>query len=231
VYGNSPRATNLTTKESVDHVIHNLETGFRLPGAASQFVFLVDFNGFGFRDCTNPSLGIAIVKTFSEYYPERLGQVILLNAPTVFSILYGALQPFLDPRTADKISWVSGDETVRATIDAVLPGDTARWVHEAMAMAPTPGTLPGWTPAEWPPQPDKPLVLAPATSMAATNSEPKPETPMEPSRSEESAAGGGGSPGVPVVASIGAGGEASSAEEAGSSITGPGTGGGSVSGC
>lgn len=107
----------------------------------------------------NPSLGTTIVSTFSEIYPERLGRVILLDAPTVFGMLYGALKPFIDPRTAAKIEWVSGNDAVKERIDELLPPATAKWVHEAMSMPPRPGELPSWTPVGWPRQPDEPLVL------------------------------------------------------------------------
>lgn len=37
--------------------------------------------------------------SFSTYYPERLHQVIILNAPSWFNMPYKMVSNFLDPNT------------------------------------------------------------------------------------------------------------------------------------
>ncbi|CAF0961639.1 unnamed protein product [Adineta ricciae] len=39
----------------------------------------------------------------NNYYPERLGQMIFINPPTVFPILWNLVKPWLDPVTKSKI--------------------------------------------------------------------------------------------------------------------------------
>jgi hypothetical protein len=44
-----------------------------------------------------------------NYYPERLGCCLLLNAPGVFKLLWSAIKRVLSPRTAEKIVFLGGD--------------------------------------------------------------------------------------------------------------------------
>ena len=39
----------------------------------------------------------------SRHYPERLGTFYLIDAPSIFNVLYSALMPFIDPATRSKI--------------------------------------------------------------------------------------------------------------------------------
>lgn len=49
----------------------------------------------------------AVAHTFlelaSRHYPERLGTFYLVDAPSIFTLLWNALQPFIDPATRTKI--------------------------------------------------------------------------------------------------------------------------------
>ena len=51
-----------------------------------------------------------------ESYPEMLGKICVVHAPSFFSILFKLVKPFLPARTAEKIMVVAGDKksTVRS---------------------------------------------------------------------------------------------------------------------
>lgn len=38
-----------------------------------------------------------------NHYPEMLGHTVIINAPSVFKLLFGAVKPMLDVRTQGKI--------------------------------------------------------------------------------------------------------------------------------
>lgn len=148
VYGCPARASCSDVDSTIDHVVMDLEYAFANEFApdpeercAGQWVWIVDFNGFGLAHATNPSLGRRFVSVFDKHCPERLGCLILLDPPFVFSMLLGALRPFLDPETARKIVTVSSSDT-EAELRAVLPEDMLTWVLEAMKREPSPGSLP-----------------------------------------------------------------------------------------
>jgi hypothetical protein len=43
------------------------------------------------------------------YYPELLGKMLIINAPSIFSAIWAIVSPFLDSRTRDKITIVGTD--------------------------------------------------------------------------------------------------------------------------
>ncbi|KAA0152517.1 hypothetical protein FNF29_03744 [Cafeteria roenbergensis] len=148
VYGCPARASCSDVDSTIDHVVMDLEYAFANEFApdpeercAGQWVWIVDFHGFGLAHATNPSLGRRFVSVFDQHCPERLGCLVLLDPPFVFSMLLGALRPFLDPATAQKIVTVSSSDT-EAELRAVLPEDMLGWVLEALRREPSPGSLP-----------------------------------------------------------------------------------------
>lgn len=46
----------------------------------------------------------------SSYYPERLGQVTLVDAPGLFSMMFTAFKAVMDARQLSKIQFISGAE-------------------------------------------------------------------------------------------------------------------------
>ena len=117
IYGNPPRASQTNVEETVRHVVHQLEYCWN-PATSEQgggdclgkqWIWVVDFNGFGMKHALNARLGISFASTFANHFPERLHTLFLLNPPTVFSILLSALRPFADERTLSKIHTINGN--------------------------------------------------------------------------------------------------------------------------
>jgi hypothetical protein len=160
VYASPPRAVATDAVAAEMHIAYELEKCFALPGAGPQWVWLMDMRGYTLMtSLAHTSAGIRMAQVFSAHYPERLGAAILLNPPTVFSVLLGAISPFLDKKTRDKIIYVHGEEQVADTLGALLTPEQLEWVNEAMHMDPTPGNLPERDlPAGSPPPGAQPLA-------------------------------------------------------------------------
>jgi len=148
VYGCPARASEDDIEATVDHVVMDLEYAFANEAAErevsrcdEQWVWLVDFTGFGLKHAMNPSLGRRFVSVFDRHCPERLGCLVLLDPPFVFSMLLGALKPFLDTATSAKIVVVS-TASLETDLAHVFPPDMIGWVQEALAMPGVPGSLP-----------------------------------------------------------------------------------------
>ncbi len=45
----------------------------------------------------------------SRYYPEHLGQMFIINAPKIFSMIWSVVKLWLDKRTLAKIKVYGGD--------------------------------------------------------------------------------------------------------------------------
>ncbi len=75
------------------------------------FVVVIDAAGWGLRLATNDAFtfikGMAV--TDSDHYPERLGTLLVINAPSVLAISYRVIQGFLDNVQKQKIRIMGTD--------------------------------------------------------------------------------------------------------------------------
>jgi CRAL/TRIO domain len=111
--------------------------------APSTWVWMVDFAGFGLVHATNPSIATRLVSAFSSRFPERLGAVVLIDAPWIFQILLGAIRPFVDEVTLGKVVTTSRHAPdFRAQLDSMLDPELADWLERACRHEPAaPGSL------------------------------------------------------------------------------------------
>jgi len=79
-----------------------------------QFVIISNLAGYSFRQLANMKAIQSILQMISVYeahYPETLGQCITINAPAVFSILFGMMKSMMSGRTVSKITIFSSDKS------------------------------------------------------------------------------------------------------------------------
>jgi hypothetical protein len=150
VYGGPARAANTGVEETTQHVVHFLEEMFRVHDAEPEnqwhsdrttWCWIVDFKGFGFSHAMNVRQALSFSDILSNHYPERLGVLVLLDPPSVFSILLKAVQPVVDKRTLDKIVLVQKKD-YDSFLSELLPNDVKQWVLQAVETDAKPGALP-----------------------------------------------------------------------------------------
>jgi len=75
------------------------------------FVIVIDASGWNLKLATSDAFafikGMAV--TDSDHYPERLGTLVLINAPSMLSFAWRVIQGFLDSVTKEKIKILSSD--------------------------------------------------------------------------------------------------------------------------
>lgn len=73
------------------------------------FVLVIDAAGWGLRLATSDAYAFikGMATTDSNHYPERLGTMIIINAPTMLSVAWRVVQTFLDPVTTQKVRILS----------------------------------------------------------------------------------------------------------------------------
>jgi len=113
-------------EETVKLILYCLEKTIRNgeENGAEQVCLVFDLSGF-----SSKSMDYEVTKRLflllANYYPERLGQVLLLNAPSVFGAFWRIIRPYIDPVTFEKIQFVS-KEALREFIDVdMLPREVA----------------------------------------------------------------------------------------------------------
>ncbi|KAH8739453.1 SEC14 domain containing protein [Cryptosporidium ryanae] len=67
---------------------------------------IIDLNGFtlGNFDGSCRKIIKELVYISQNYYPELLGKMVVINAPSIFSIIWNFVKPLIDEKTAKKIS-------------------------------------------------------------------------------------------------------------------------------
>ena len=86
-------------------------TGYNI----ETFVLVIDAAGWSMKLATSDAFTFikGMATTDSDHYPERLGTMVVINAPSVLSFAWRIIQGFLDPVTKSKIR--------------ILPADPAQW--------------------------------------------------------------------------------------------------------
>jgi hypothetical protein len=76
-----------------------------------EAINVIDLTGLSASQFSNDTMdALKIISKIGDYFPETMHCLIVLNAPTWFSMTWRIIQGFIDPRTAKKIQ-VFGSET------------------------------------------------------------------------------------------------------------------------
>eukprot|EP01026_Neomeris_dumetosa_P029495 TRINITY_DN2390_c0_g2_i1.p1 TRINITY_DN2390_c0_g2~~TRINITY_DN2390_c0_g2_i1.p1 ORF type:complete len:315 (-),score=33.94 TRINITY_DN2390_c0_g2_i1:307-1182(-) len=95
----------------LQYLVFSLETAVKmLPPDVEKIVIILDMNGYSRENSPALSVTLETLRIFSGHYPERAYKVYIVDAPTIFSILYTAVYPFIDPVTKAKINFVYSEK-------------------------------------------------------------------------------------------------------------------------
>ncbi|KAG1676460.1 hypothetical protein FOA52_002280 [Chlamydomonas sp. UWO 241] len=126
----------------VEHMVQAFELAIRaMPPGVESWVWLNDFIGFGLADC-HPGLAMSFIELTGTHYPERLGQLIVLDAPSIMTPVWNMVRPFVDPATHKKIRFLPNDSDssedgsggkLAATLNDLMGEELVKWVLDEMA--------------------------------------------------------------------------------------------------
>eukprot|EP00615_Pteridomonas_danica_P012556 CAMPEP_0114336896 /NCGR_PEP_ID=MMETSP0101-20121206/6013_1 /TAXON_ID=38822 ORGANISM="Pteridomonas danica, Strain PT" /NCGR_SAMPLE_ID=MMETSP0101 /ASSEMBLY_ACC=CAM_ASM_000211 /LENGTH=336 /DNA_ID=CAMNT_0001468973 /DNA_START=30 /DNA_END=1040 /DNA_ORIENTATION=+ len=116
IYSCAARARNRVVVDNMEHMAYEFERIFDHNSAPGKVVWVIDFKGFGLRDC-NPAMGSTALPMFAAHYPERLGQIVLVDPPRIFAGLWAGVQPILDPVTKSKVVFLRGEANFKTYAD------------------------------------------------------------------------------------------------------------------
>lgn len=112
----------------VTYMLESMSARFQqMQSGLEKWVWFVDFKGFGLVD-NNPLTGQRIITLLQNHYPERLGMVVIYDAPWLFSACWKAFRVVMDERTREKVRFIAlGDRTDAAWDFA--PAELRTWLH------------------------------------------------------------------------------------------------------
>lgn len=78
------------------------KTGYQV----DTLVSVVDVDNMSIRQVTRKFLSLVqeIAAIDQDHYPERLGQLFIINTPGLFGLVWSGIKPWLSPRTLEKIN-------------------------------------------------------------------------------------------------------------------------------
>jgi len=130
-------AANRNVADSQAHMIQTFEMAIKcMQEGQEQWIWACDFHGFGLRD-VDPRLAKLFLDLSAAHYPERLGQFLIMGAPTLFGALWKAVSPFVDRKTYGKIRFLPYDldspkSVMREQLEELCDPTTAQWMLTEM---------------------------------------------------------------------------------------------------
>jgi len=142
MYSCSARAVDQKSVEAgMFHMVCEMEHFLNDDTGVAQIVWVVDFNGFKARH-SNPELGRQSVTLFQQVYPERLGQLVLLDFPWLFSVFFKIVAPLIDPVTRSKITILRTPAEQEKYFEENWSPAMVSWIRQALRMPAGPGIYP-----------------------------------------------------------------------------------------
>jgi len=90
-------------------LLYQMERSLRLmKGGVYQSVWLVDCTGFGLQNMSPSATKLAyrLVQITTSHYPERLGLLLIVNPPILFTSFWALLKPFVAATTVSKFIFI-----------------------------------------------------------------------------------------------------------------------------
>lgn len=128
------RENTKPSPRQIRYMVWSLERAIDLmqPGQES-ITIIVDFHGAHFSSMPSISTARHVAHILQLHYVERLGRAFVCHTPRFISAFFGALSPFLDPVTKDKIRFNHENMTefiAPDQLDAQFTGGTYNYLFD-----------------------------------------------------------------------------------------------------
>lgn len=85
----------------IETAIKNMKDG------QEQWVWVLDLAAYSPSNAPHMSVTLGVIQMLANHYPERLHKAYICNAPSIFSLAYKVISPFVDPVSKSKVEFVS----------------------------------------------------------------------------------------------------------------------------
>ena len=102
-YSCAGRTTRKDPTTICKHLVAWLEQVFRpCDDAPTHFCLLLDLHGLGVGDL-DPRVAVRCIGIILNHYPDRSGQVVMLDAPWIFAAMWSFISKAIDPLSQQKV--------------------------------------------------------------------------------------------------------------------------------
>ncbi|KAF8057688.1 pitC [Scenedesmus sp. PABB004] len=102
----------------IETAIKNMKHG------AEQWVWVLDMTVYSPANAPHLSTTLQVLQLLANHYPERLYKAYVVNAPTLFSVAWKVLHPFIDAVTRTKVEFVATRDYHAPAKGAAAPAAT-----------------------------------------------------------------------------------------------------------
>lgn len=92
----------------IESAVRNMKQG------AEQWVWMLDLAVYAPSNSPHPSITLQCLNMLSHHYPERLHKAYFVDAPSIFSVFFRMMSPFVDEKTRQKVEFVHSKEYLAA---------------------------------------------------------------------------------------------------------------------
>jgi len=97
-----------TAHEQMRQLVYTLERAVaEMVPPVEKICLVIDFPGYSLRNAPSIKVQRQTLKILQDYYPERLGFAVCIDAPAIFWTFFEIVKPFIDRRTSAKIQFCS----------------------------------------------------------------------------------------------------------------------------
>ena len=123
------RSTEL--EDMLHYMTYCLETICRIADKkkSRDICTICDLEKFGMSNMDYPVVKHGI-RLMSQYYPERLGKLYIVNSPYIFTACWFVVRRWLNQRTLKKIHFVSGSCSIDSVIETNTFPESFGWHRE-----------------------------------------------------------------------------------------------------
>lgn len=121
-------------KNPLRHMICSFNHMIRMmPVGVEKWVCVTDFETYSHLRDGKPSMGLGVIRTIQDHFPERLGKMICINPPTMFWVLWKLFQPVVDPVTKTKVEFLYTEDkpSVYESFPALFPPHLAQFLYDS----------------------------------------------------------------------------------------------------
>ena len=96
------------------------EVGKKPKDPEGYFLKIIDCKAIGLGDCGGATATyFKAINAINRNYPERVWRTIIINAPSIFGVIWSIVSPLLDPNVREKITVLRGNyvDTLRDLVD------------------------------------------------------------------------------------------------------------------